>query len=146
MTVTGVFSVFLQHSMYQTCMCVLQIHCTQLVSSMKKRQTTVKFRYPVFTCLPSLHYYGGLAAFAHLLRSGNPAPPRNHSTCSTSNPFRHSDYMTTPINYCYICLRPPSKWFWTILHATSLLPARWTPLVERKSDFKESGIVRGPHL
>ena len=44
------------------------------------------------------------------------------------------------IIYCYICLRPPGKWFWTILHATSSLPARWTPLVERKPDSKESGI------
>ena len=47
--------------------------------------------------------------------------------------------MTTPIIYCYI-FRPPGKWFWTILHATSSLPARWTPLVERKPDSKESGI------
>ena len=63
----------------------------------------------------------------------------NHSTCSTPSPFRCSDYMTTPIIYCYI-FRPPGKWFWTILHATSSLPARWTPLVERKPDSKESGI------
>ena len=61
---------------------------------------------------------------------------------STPSPFRCSDYMTTPIIYCYI-FRPPGKWFWTILHATSSLPARWTPLVERKPDSKESGIV-GP--
>ena len=106
----------------------------------EKRQTAVKFRYPVFAGLPSLHY-GGLTAFAHLLRSGNPAPPRNHSTCSTPSPIRCSDYMTTPIIYCYVCLRPPGKWFWTILHATSSLPARWTPLVERKPDSKESGIL-----
>ena len=59
----------------------------------EKRQTTVKFRHPVFAGLPSLHY-GGLTAFAHLLRSGNPAPPRNHSTCSTSSPFRRSDYIS----------------------------------------------------
>ena len=45
--------------------------------------------------------------------------------------------------YCYI-FRPPGKWFWTILHATSSLPARWTPLVERKPDSKESGIDKGP--
>ena len=63
----------------------------------------------------------------------------NHSTCSTPSPFRCSDYMTTPITYCYI-FRPPGKWFWTILHATSSLFARWTPLVERKPDSKESGI------
>ena len=114
---------------------------TQLASSMKKRQTTVKFRYPVFAGLPSLHF-GGLTAFAHLLRSGNPAPPRNHSsTCSTPSPIQCSDYMTTPIIYCYyVCLRPPGKWFWTILHATSSLPARWPPLVERKPDSEESGI------
>ena len=103
---------------------------------MKKRQTTVNFRYPVFAGLPSLHY-GGLTAFVHLLRSGNPAPP--HSTCPTPSPFRCSDYMTTPTIYCYI-FRPPGKWFWTILHATSSLPARWTPLVERKPYSKESGI------
>ena len=30
--------------------------------------------------------------------------------------------------HCYICLRPPGKWFWTILHATSiLLPAKCAP-------------------
>ena len=64
----------------------------------------------------------------------------NHSiTCSNPSPFRCSDYMTTPIIYCYI-FRPPGKWFWTILHATSSLFARWTPLVERKPDSKESGI------
>ena len=68
----------------------------------------------------------------------------NHSTCSTPSPFRCSDYMTTPIIYCYI-FRPPGKWFWTILHATSSLPARWTPLVERKPDSKESGILGPTH-
>ena len=39
---------------------------TQLASLMKKRQSTVKFRYPVFAGLPLLHY-GGLTVFGHLL-------------------------------------------------------------------------------
>ena len=94
---------------------------------MKKRQSTVKFRYPVFAGLPLLHY-------------GQTTHAINHSTCSIPSPFRCSDYMATPIIYRYI-FRPPGKWFWTILHATSSLPARWTPLVERKPDSKESGIL-----
>ena len=132
--VSGVFSVFLQHYMYQTWMCVLQVH--SLLLRWKEKASYCKIQ------VSGLRRF----AFATLRWPHCVRPPTtrlrhaiNHSTCSTPSPFRRSDYMTTPIIYCYI-FRPPGKWFWTILHATSSLPARWTPLVERKPDSKESGI------
>ena len=113
---------------------------TQLASSMKKgklsycnsgiQSSPVCLRYITVASLRSPTYSAQATRLRHAI---------NHSTCSTPSPFRCSDYMTTPIIYCYI-FRPPGKWFWTILHATSSLPARWTPLVERKPDSKESGI------
>ena len=148
LSVSGVFSVFLQHYMYQTWMCVLQIHslllrwrkgrlsyCSVQVSSLR-RFAFATLRWPHCVRPPTPLRQPGSATRILITVL---------STCSTPSPFRCSDYMTTPIIYCYI-FRPPGKWFWTILHATSSQPARWTPLVERKPDSKESGIVRGPHL
>ena len=121
-------------------MCVLQIHSLllrwkkgRLLSGIQWHSSTsspVCLRYITVDSLCSPTYSAQATRLRHAI---------NHSTCSTPSPFRCSDYMTTPIIYCYI-FRPPGKWFWTILHATSSLPARWTPLLERKPDSKESGI------
>ena len=43
------------------------------------------FRLPVFAGPPSLRY-GGLTSFAHLLRSGYPAQPANHSLLGAAAP------------------------------------------------------------
>ena len=137
--VSGVFNVFLQHYMYQTWMCVLQIHslflrwkktnyCKIQVSSLR-RFAFATLRWPHCARPPTPLRQPGFAT--RLITVLAPLPA--HSGCS--------DYMTTPITYCYI-FRPPGKWFWTILHATSSLPARWTPLVERKPDSRESGITK----
>ena len=137
--VSGVFSVFLQHYMYQTWMCVLQIHslllrrkkanyCKIQVSSLR-RFAFATLRWPHCVRPPTpLRQPGSATRLITVL-----APLPAHSGAQITM------YMTTPIIYCYI-FRPPGKWFWTILHATSSLPARWTPLVERKPDSKESGI------
>ena len=43
------------------------------------------FRSPIFAGPPSLRY-GGLTSFAHLLRSGYPAQPANHSLLGAAAP------------------------------------------------------------
>ena len=100
--------------------------------------STVNFRYSVFASSPSLHC-GGLTTLAHLLHSDYQALPHSLSQYFKIH-FWCSDYTTTPISlpitHCYIRLRPPSKWFCMILHATPSLPAKWTPLVERKPHSK----------
>ena len=91
LSVSGVFSVFLQHYMYQTWMCVLQIHslllwwkkanyCKIQVSSLR-RFAFATLRWP------------------HCVRPPTPLrqPGSATQSCPTSSPFRCSDYMTTPI-------------------------------------------------
>ena len=115
---------------------------TQLASSMKKKANYCKIQVSSESSSPVCLRYTTVASLRSPTYSAQATRLRhaiNHSTCSTPSPFRCSDYMTTPITYYYI-FRPPGKWFWTILHATSSLPVRWTPLVERKPDSKESGI------
>ena len=122
---SGMFSVFLQHYQTWMYMCKRTNYCKLQVTSLRR------FTFATFVTVASLR------SRTYPLRLLDTAI-RNHSTCSTFSPFRCSDYMTTPIIFC---LRPPGKRVCTILHAMSSLPARWTPLVERKPDSKESGIM-----
>ena len=56
--------------------CVFYRYTACFFDEKKVNSATVNSRYPFFAGLPSLHY-GGLTAFAHILRSGNLAPPRD---------------------------------------------------------------------
>ena len=61
------------------------------------------FRSPVFAGPPSLRY-GGLTSFAHLLRSGCPAQPVNHSLLGAAAP-------KPPLVSGQECFLPTSKPF-----------------------------------